>query len=431
MTTILEAINGTHSKDNSAAREVFEKLMTNWGFPEEAIEQGYKGVNLSARIKHHERGDGYADHLEKTFGTRHPFLAGAAAGYKCGGEDYQPGSGHAIKSADAMIEKGVVDASTVQAASPVAVDPDIVDIQRGAAPVLDIIATEAQAGFKAKYNVLSDRQEPVGMLTESDAIDLSDQGDKDQTLQTDEKDMKIYVDKVNLSDFTQRAEQSLGYLDVRQLTLGQRVKAHALFKAKQIFYGDPSVGDGTTGVQSTEAYEGLAKIASDAGNQIDKSGYAGSGNTPLLDDLKNEVTKIVEDSGATYDDLTVLVSPTFFDELENEGNVTTRLSGYDENINFGGRSITIKQNVQVRECPNIRAYGDLTGTASGGNFDASNRDVFIIDTSATRFRVLAPLSTVPLGRVGLADRAALFEYGTLISKDHGAHMRYLSSYAAQ
>jgi hypothetical protein len=54
--------------------------------------------------------------------------------------------------------------------------------------------------------------------------------------------------------------------------------------------------------------------------------------------------------------------------------------------------------------------------------------VFIYDTSTFRRRQLAPLSTVPLGRVGLADKAAMFEYKANIDKSHGAHLKYLQGY---
>jgi hypothetical protein len=35
---------------------------------------------------------------------------------------------------------------------------------------------------------------------------------------------------------------------------------------------------------------------------------------------------------------------------------------------------------------------------------------------------------VPLGRTGLADRVALFEYYTLVDKSSGEHLRWLQNY---
>jgi hypothetical protein len=45
-----------------------------------------------------------------------------------------------------------------------------------------------------------------------------------------------------------------------------------------------------------------------------------------------------------------------------------------------------------------------------------------------QFRQLAPFSTVPLGRTGLADKVAMFEYGTLIDKSQGEHTLWLQGY---
>jgi len=346
---------------------------------------------------------------------------------------------HAERAAEPGGERAAIDASVVQAATPIEVDPQIVDIQRRAAPVLDRLTMEAQAGFTAQYNIVSDRNAPVGYTDESDAIDLTSNSDGDFTLGTKTRDMTIYVDRVTLSDFTQRAEDSLGYMDVEETTLGQRTIVHALTKAGGIFYGDPAVGASDGSIQDSNAFPGLARIAQDADtgsvgeadNVVDKSGYSGSGNTPLLDDIKNELTQLVSDTGAEYQNLEAFVSPTGFDAIENEANVVTRLDGFDDNINFGGRQIQVK-GVPITE---VRAVGrtefptgSYSGTGGGGNFDPDPGDVFIADTSTVRFRQLAPLSTVPLGRRGLADEAAMFEYGTLIDKSHGAHLKYLQAY---
>lgn len=417
MTTVLEALTGSNTKGPEQAREIYAKTIADWVKGEDIIEEGRSGINISERIN--KQGDDYAENLEDAFGTKNPFLAAAAAGYKCGGEEYTPGSSHSIKAVDDMISKAVVDSSTVQAASPVAVDPMIVDIQRSRAPVLGRITTEAQAGFTAQYNVISDRSDPLGMLSESDAVDLSDNADSDFTLQTESKDMKIFADKVNISDFAQRAESTLGYMDLENTTLGQRVIAWSLFKAKQIFYGDPSVAAADGSVEDSNAYEGLAKIATDASNTIDKSTVSSG----LLEDLKSELTTTVENTGLTYDSAEFLVSSDFFDALENEANASVRIDSFDQSVNFGGRQLSIK-GVPVTECPNIRNYSGLSGT----NFTSDDGDVFLIDRNAVRFRALAPLSTVPLGRVGLADRAAMFEYGSLIDKSQGNHTLYLSGY---
>jgi hypothetical protein len=54
--------------------------------------------------------------------------------------------------------------------------------------------------------------------------------------------------------------------------------------------------------------------------------------------------------------------------------------------------------------------------------------VLIFDESTFRHRQLAPLSTVPLGRRGLADEAAMFAYSANIDKSHGSHLKFLKGY---
>jgi hypothetical protein len=54
--------------------------------------------------------------------------------------------------------------------------------------------------------------------------------------------------------------------------------------------------------------------------------------------------------------------------------------------------------------------------------------VFLIDEMAIQFRQLAPMSTVPLGRTGLADRIAMFEYYTLLDRSQGNHTYWFQDY---
>lgn len=444
-TTVLHALTGSEKMNNGQAQEIAERVFENWGVksrdlgdtevypitgkllegagkdvPDEG--EGWSSKTTTpGELPAHQRGysDKHAHAVGEKLGQGNPNVMLQAASV---GHDYAGG----LKGLDETVEKaGPIDASVVQGATPIQFDPRIVDIQRATATILTRVVQEGQAGFQASYNVVSGRSDPIGMVSESDALDLSDNAESDQTLGNAKKDMKIFVDQVNISDFTVEAEQSLGYMDVTQMTFGQRIIAHALFKARQFFYGDPSVAATDGSVEDSNAYEGMAKIATDAGYNIDKSAVTLSGDQPLLEDLKYELTKAVEETGLTYDSAEVAVSPTFFDRIENEANVSTRIDAFDQDINFGGRMINLKQNVPVIECPNIRDY-----TESTTNFSSSSNDVFIWDRNNVRFRALMPLTTVPLGRVGLGDKAAMAEFGTLIDKSQGEHVRYLSSYPA-
>ena len=438
MSTAHNVLTGASTKSNDQARELYDTLGRAWGLPEKGTKDGTL-LDLDAAREMAREMD--ADEWRDAYGHERPFLAGALAG-----ENYERGQDEAV---DAILERGAqpdgeraaIDASVVQAATPIEVDPEIVSILDDAAPLLDLVTMEAQPGFTAQYNIISDRNQPIGRTDEADAIDLSSNGDGDFTLDTKSRDMGIYVDRVTLSDFTQRAEDSLGYMDVEETTLGQRTAVYGRYMASELVYGDPDVGTSDGGIQDSNATFGMARLAQKADtnlsdgvdHEVDKSGISTSGDTPRLDDLKSEITDLVENTGASYDDLRAITSPTGFDTFENEANVVTRLSGYDENINFGGRQINVK-GVPLTE---TRAVGranyagftlNQTGDTPAGNFDVNDGDVIIYDESTFRHRQLAPLSTVPLGRRGLADEAALFSYSANIDKSHGSHLKFLKAY---
>jgi len=438
MSTAHNVLTGASTKSNDQARDLYDTLVRSWNLPEKGTKDGTLGDIDAARSLAREMDP---EEWREAYGHERPFLAASMAG-----ENYERGQDEAVdqiieRSAQPDGERAAIDASVVQAASPVEVDPEIVSILDDAAPLLDFVTMEAQPGFTAQYNIISDRNKPVGRTDESDAIDLTSNSDGDFTLDTKTRDMSIYVDRVTLSDFTQRAEDSLGYMDVEETTLGQRTAVYGRYTAGELVYGDPDVGKSDGSIQDSNATFGMARLAQKAdanlsdgvSHEVDKSGISTSGDTPRLDDLKNELTKLVTNTGASYEDLRAITSPENFDTFENEANSVTRLSGYDEDISFGGREINVK-GVPLTE---TRAVGrtthggfdyNQTGDTPAGNFDISTGDVIVYDESTFRHRQLAPLSTVPLGRRGLADEAAMFAYSANIDKSHGSHLKFLKSY---
>jgi len=412
---------------DSNAQTIYDTLLRAFGLPEVPIERGRVGIPIShlqdKLLESHERHADDPDtetRAERQFGTRSPFAAAAAAG-----EGYHSlEETERIAPVESMSERAAIDYSVVGAASPVEVDPRLVDIQRSAAPVLSVITTQAQAGFEAQYNIISNRSDPIGMVSESEAAgDISSLSEGDFSLQTDNKRMRIYLDQARISDYSQRAEDTLNYMNLSETTLGQRTIAHALFKAKQIFYGDPSVGAGDKSIEDADAYEGMAKIFDDAGNSIDKS----TTSSGFLEDMLAEVTVQVTNTGLMWDAAHYLVSPQFYNAIYDEVTPTVRLDGYDADVEYGPQGLAIgteQGSVQITPCDNIRSYGSLSGVGAGSDVG----DVFLFDERALQFRQLAPFSTVPLGRTGLADKVAMFEYGTLIDKSHGNHGLWLQSY---
>jgi hypothetical protein len=211
-------------------------------------------------------------------------------------------------------------------------------------------------------------------------------------------------------------------MDLMNTTVGQVMKEVFITKAKTWFYGDPD-GGGSGEHENTNGYEGLASFASDANNVKDKTGT----NSGFLEDMLDYLTDQVTSSGLTYGRARFLGSPQFYNKIYDEVTPVIRLDGYDADVEYGPQGLALGTemgSVGITPCPNIRSYSGFAGTAS--NSDPG--DVFLIDELAHQFRQLAPMSTVPLGRTGLADRVAMFEYGTLIDKDHGNHGLWLQGY---
>jgi hypothetical protein len=408
------------SKSRPKAERIFDGLVRSWGMPETRVgPDAVPGANISL-VRQQMLEANWRDEetwAEREFGAKRPFLAGAARAV--GAED-----GAVTRAFDEMNERATIDSNNpiLETASPVEVDPELIQTLRSRAPIVDEIATQAQAGFKARYNTINDRSDPLGMLSETESVDLSGDTPQDFGIGSEVKDMRLFVDLIEVSDFAQRAEATLDYMDLMGTTMGQRMIEANLFKARQIYYGDNSVGSGNQDIEDGDAYDGMVVLANDASTSytIDKSGVSSG----FLEDIKSELTTVVENTGLTYDAAQIAVSPTMFDALENEANAVVRLNSYDGNLEFGGRAIQIK-GVRVFEDPNIRNYSSLSSTTTNGG---DNGDVFIYDTRNLQFRQLAPMSTVPLGKIGLADRAAMFEYGTLISKSQGEHIRVLQQY---
>lgn len=425
------------------AEQAYNALTTGWGLTETIIgENGRTGVPTS-KIKEKsyqswrafEAGERETTFIGERYGDRHHFLR-AINGALSDAEEMGAEAREAIQNTlerafthettpgnvRALVDQGIVGSAT-----PVEVDPRIVDVQRQNSVVTQVIDTVAQPGFTAQYNVINSRDDPVGFLSEGEAAgDLESQfSNQSFSLPSRTKDMAIQAGLVKVSDFSQRAEESLDYMDLSQTTIGQAMIAHILQKSKAIFYGDPSQNSGSRDINDDDAYEGLAKIASDAGNQTSKSGVSSG----YLEDLMSELVDKVTSTGLNYANARFLVSPQFYhNALYEELTPTVRVDGYDADVEYGAQGLALANEqgtVPITPCPNIRNY---SSPGAGPVSNSTLGDVFLIDESTVQFRQLAPASTVPLGRTGLADRVALFEYGTLIDKSQGNHIEHLQNY---
>lgn len=433
MSTAHNIVTGSGAQTSQNAREIWEQTVDGFGLPKKRTDDGLLGDIDAAKQFSRD-----PSNIAEAYGDEHAFLAAAMAG-----EDYQRGTDPAVdemleRAAQPDGERAVIDESVVGDATPIEVDPEIVNILSEAAPVVDLVTQEAQAGFTAQYNVINERNEPIGRVAESDAIDLSGNSVGDFGLRTETREMKIYVDQVELSDFTQRAEDSLGYMDVEETTLGVRTAQYGRYLAGELIYGDPDVGLSNGSIQDSNAAFGMARLAQKAdanlstgiSHEVDESGLATGGDRDRLVEIKEQLTELVTNTGATYTNLHVLVGPELFDVLEQELDGIVRFDEFDQNVNFGGRQLNVK-GVPISE---TRAVGRTehggytyngTGATPAGNLSISDGDALIFDETAFRHRQLAPLSTVPLGRVGLADKAAMFAYSANVDKSQGAHLKFL------
>jgi len=428
-------IDVANAMDNARtnSEQLYRALTTEWGLPEVVVGRGGQlGVPTSA-LKEKVRND--PDWLEERYGTRSPFLAAAMAGRDYDSEKIstQTETTRAIDTLSADDPDGkraVVDNGIIQDAAPIEVDPVIVDVQRSAAPELDVIQTVAQPGFQYQYNVLSNRDSPVGFLSNDEAHgDLESQFSNQSFTLSDETVSHIrQVGLVKVSDFSQRAMETLEYMDPRETTLGQAVVAHTLQQARALFYGDPDQAAGDRSIEDGDAPRGLARFAEQAGNTTDKSTVSSG----FLEDLLDEVTDKIQNSGLTWDRARFFVSPFMYNALYEEATPVVRLDGYDADVEFGPQGIAISTDmgsVPITMAPNIRSYSGFSGLA--GSSDPG--DVFLVDDLAIQKRQLAPMSTVSLGRTGLADRVALFEYYSFVDKsldtaNSESHTEYYQAY---
>lgn len=336
----------------------------------------------------------------------------------------------ATKTVGPDASKAPTDSGVVQAATPIMIDPDFINTVRSAAPILDWVDVVAQAGFTASYNVISAREEPAfGWSTEAEVRDMTSSTGSAFTMPNEDKDMKIWADLIDVSDFASRAQSTLDFMDLEGTALEARTQEWATEEAEMVYYGNPdgALTDGSA--HDAEAPEGLHNLATDANAAytVDKSTTDLSGDKALFSDIKAEVLSLVKDTGAMLSNIGIATSFDMFHAMENEANVNVRLDAFDGTINFGRdpapTTLSIA-NAPVLPDPNVRdhAYGS-------GQYDGNVGDVFIFERDNVQRRALQALSSTPLGDLGLADRIALFQYETLIDKSQGQHVRVLENYA--
>lgn len=331
-------------------------------------------------------------------------------------ENYAKAQTGELKESD--LEHKTVDATVAENPTPLVFDPEILEILMSEAPLVARLPQEGQQGFKAVYNRIDERDAPIGFVDEATSLDLTQQS-REFNITRDETDMEIWVDAVEVSEFSERA--SAHYMNLRDTALGARVAEHGQEKEKSILYADPTQGTGTGGIGDANAYAGLSTLY----GTTDKSATDVSGTKGLLKDVKAEIKDLLQGPYAvSKNDLEIWTSHTLFDHLENEADTATRREEGDQTVTFGMENIRIS-GVPVFPSHNVDSHtddGDVTYSPG------SEGDAFIVNTRSTRYRSLMPLSTVPLGTAGFGSRVAMGEFGALVERSAGNFGKYLSDY---
>jgi hypothetical protein len=413
------------------------------------VEQGdkYNAVQLGNPV------EGWAKFVEQEYGHRNAFAALSVwngsvndliaqhsqlptnTGGKNSGQDRLEAG---MKDAESVLEKVAttldhkqVDSGVVQDATPILIDPDFLNTVRSAAPILNWVDIVAQAGFFASYNIISGREEPAGgWSTEAAARNVTSNTGAAFTMPNEQKEMKIWWDLIDVSDYAARAQSSLDFMDLEGTSMQIRMQEYATEMAETIVYGEPVTGTTDGSAKDENAPAGLAELADGANTNytIDKSTVDLSGDKALFKDIKSEVLSLVNDTAASLGNLGIAVSYDMFDALENEANINVRLREFDQGINFGrdptGPTTLSIANVPVLPDPNIRAHNYGTGTWTG-----NVGDVVIFDRMNFQRRALQALSSTPLGKLGLAERTMMFQFETPVSRSQGEFIRFLEDYS--
>ncbi len=318
------------------------------------------------------------------------------------------------------IKKDAIDSGLLEDSVPILFDPEILQILRDEAPFVARLPTEGWDGYTVVANRIDDWDEPLGFVDEAGSIDMSGADGKRFTINKLEEKMKIFYDKVVISDFTRKAGDF--HMPVRETSLGARISAHARWKEQSILYGKPdeALTDGSPG--SANAYKGLSVWLP----TTDKSGFDTDPDKAVIQDIKKEIADLMQTAkGISKADMEIWTSWSMLDFLQNQVDVSERIQIGEPGFNYGFETVRI-MGIPVIASHNVaeHTYNDGTDTYVAG----TEGDVFLVNKRSYRYRALAPLSVIPLARIGLAEQSALYEFGTTIERSNGQWGKYLTDY---
>ena len=454
--------------------ETFEQLWTNNGIPATRNVRGTtKSVtpvyNRGAFLERLEAdreeldGKGMDDAPVYRGMARRAFMEAAAA------EDEDRIERDALEEMEA---RNVIDSNVAERSTPLVFDPEILGVLKDEAPIsFGRWARQGQQGYEAVFNRIDRREPPIGRVPEAVARRLQDLA-RDFGLNRESVPMRIYADTMEVGGFAQAA--SAHYMDITDQAETARMAEYAQFDEQEMFYGryeldslDEGVGDdgefdyvegggpetaleggsplGDYAVRGLAEWFRLADEAAATVDEIEATDHHKDKSTVSEDialDLKAEVTEILQGPHASRaTDLEIWTSHTLEDVLENEFVPRARHETNADTIQFGGETISIKQDIGVFGTHNVdehtyvaqdednewRAYDeaheDYEDRAVG-----SEGDVFIVNTATWRKRELSPLASIPLARRGDHEEVGLVAYDGNVELSGGFFGKYLSGY---
>jgi len=383
-----------------------------------------------------------------------------------------------VATLEDMERRGVIDSNVAERSTPLVFDPEILQQLKEEAPIaFTRWRRRGQEGYEAVFNRVDRRESPLGRVPEDVARRLQDFA-RTVRLNRESVPMKIYADTMEIGGFA--AAASADYMDLEDLVSTGRMAEYAQRDEQEMFYGrhrldsldtSPTGGDAgefdyAEGSGPDSALEGGSPLGSyaarglaewfrladnaatnvsqipDTNHYIDKSTVT----EDFAQDIKAEITDLLQGPyQVSPTDMEIWTSWTMEDTVENEFTPRARHDTNQDTIEFGGETISIKQDIGVFSTHHVDQHTNPAQDEDGDENDewdeyssgdtgfeersvGDEGDVFIVDTSVWEKRELSPLSSFPLAVRGDSDEVGMVAYDGNVELSGGFFGKYLQAY---
>jgi len=458
----------------------FDALWTEHGIPAvKEIEGTTKSVTpVYTRGAFRERLEASRDELDQHGLEEAPVYAGMARRAFLEAHHASEEESIDVATLEQMEQRNVIDSNVAERSTPLVFDPEVLQLLKDAAPIaFERWRRRGQEGYEAVFNRVDRREAPLGRIPEGVARRLQDFA-RSVGLNRESVPMKIYADTMEIGGFA--AAASAHYMDLEDIASTGRMAEYAQFDEQEMFYGryeldsldtSPTGGDAgefdyQEGGGPTAALEGgspvgeyaargLAewfRLADEAATNVsqipdtdhhkDKSAVT----EDFAEDIKAEITDLLQGPyQVSPTDLEIWTSWTMEDTLENEFTPRARHDTNQDTIEYGGETISIKQDVGVFPTHNVDSHEYVAQDEDGTSNDpwepydsgdagydtrsvGNEGDAFIVNTQVWEKRELSPLSSFPLAVRGDADEVGMVAYDGNVDLAGGFWGKYLYNY---